>query len=266
MPLSIQHQADSAGDKAVSLIADNSGSNVAAAFKGVNKATQNGDTVADLVVSLDGETVTATAQSGATDDAVAAGQIYPLAGIYQATPDEVDDGDLGRVRISKRRGLVTIPDTRAVVLNTTASASDYGDLTVGTTGRHSTFAAPTSIFCDGGDAGFGAAARYIRVPYMPGANPTLMLYNALGVSVDVSVYADCQPSEGFSSLMVALLATAVTVLTADSCIITAKALATGASSKITVIPQLPMACRYLVVGILPASDPSSGSFQFSAWR
>lgn len=62
MPLSIQHQADSAGDKAVSLIVDNSGSNAAAAFKGVNKATQNGDTVADLVVSLDGETVTLAAQ------------------------------------------------------------------------------------------------------------------------------------------------------------------------------------------------------------
>ena len=62
MPLSIQHQADSAGDKAVSLITDNGGTNVAAAFKGANKATQNGDTVADLAITLDGETVTLTAK------------------------------------------------------------------------------------------------------------------------------------------------------------------------------------------------------------
>lgn len=62
MPLSIQHQADSAGDKAVSLITDNGGTNVAAAHKGANLATQNGDSVADLVVSLDGETVTLAAQ------------------------------------------------------------------------------------------------------------------------------------------------------------------------------------------------------------
>lgn len=62
MPLTIQHQADSAGDKAVSLITNNGGTNVAAAHKGANLATQNGDSVADLVVTLDGETVTLAAQ------------------------------------------------------------------------------------------------------------------------------------------------------------------------------------------------------------
>jgi len=45
--------------------------------------------------------------SGATDDAAAAGELYPIAGLYQATVDEVDDGDVGTVRMTHRRAMMT---------------------------------------------------------------------------------------------------------------------------------------------------------------
>lgn len=49
--------------------------------------------------------------TGATDDAAAAGEIFPLAGMYDNTStDEVDEGDVGRVRISARRALLTDAD------------------------------------------------------------------------------------------------------------------------------------------------------------
>lgn len=53
-----------------------------------------------------------TTLTGATDDAAAAGAIFPLAGLYQTTGtvDEVDTGDVGRIRMTSRRGLIVSPD------------------------------------------------------------------------------------------------------------------------------------------------------------
>jgi len=47
----------------------------------------------------------------AVDDAAAAGEIFPVGGIYQATVGTIDDGDIGRIRATARRGLVTTPDS-----------------------------------------------------------------------------------------------------------------------------------------------------------
>lgn len=67
--------------------------------------------------------------SGATDDAAAAGELYPMAGIFQAgaSADEVDEGDLGRVRMTRRRALLTGADHVRILLtasNPTPSGSD----------------------------------------------------------------------------------------------------------------------------------------------
>ena len=49
--------------------------------------------------------------TGATDDAAAAGQIFPMAGLYDDTAtDEVDEGDVGRMRMSARRAILNTPD------------------------------------------------------------------------------------------------------------------------------------------------------------
>lgn len=49
--------------------------------------------------------------TGATDDAAAAGQIFPMAGLYDDTAtDEVDEGDVGRMRMSARRATLYASD------------------------------------------------------------------------------------------------------------------------------------------------------------
>lgn len=49
--------------------------------------------------------------TGATDDGAAAGQIFPMAGLYDDTAtDEVDEGDVGRMRMSARRAILNTPD------------------------------------------------------------------------------------------------------------------------------------------------------------
>jgi len=131
MPLSIQHQADSAGDKAVSLIADNSGSNVAAAFKGVNKATQNGDTVADLVVSLDGETVDLTAQyaDGATFTRGSSKLLAGLAGIYESTVTALTAGKVALARLTARGAVVVAQDWRHISITPGTPTPSGSDIT-----------------------------------------------------------------------------------------------------------------------------------------
>jgi len=71
-----------------------------------------------------------TALSGATDDAAAAGQIYTLAGLYQATVDEVDAGDVGRLRMTARRGVITAPDYKYLDLYAAAPNPTGNDVSV----------------------------------------------------------------------------------------------------------------------------------------
>ena len=66
--------------------------------------------------------------SGATDDAAAAGELYPIAGLYQATVDEVDSGDVGRVRMSRRRALIHAPDHQYFALDSTTPVPSGSDI------------------------------------------------------------------------------------------------------------------------------------------
>ncbi len=87
--------------------------------------------------------------TGATDDAAAAGQLFPLAGLYQTTVDEVDAGDVGRLRMSARRGLMTATDYRVILadyenftfdlLGETGVSLISGDFAVRDTGLHYIF-------------------------------------------------------------------------------------------------------------------------------
>lgn len=73
--------------------------------------------------------------TGATDDAVAAGQIFPAAGLYQSTVDEVDAGDVGRLRMTARRAVHTAPDfgmETAFNAGGTGGATDGSIRTTGT--------------------------------------------------------------------------------------------------------------------------------------
>ena len=70
----------------------------------------------------------------AADDAAAAGNPVRLGAIYQATPDEVDDGDIGTPRISKRRGLITSNDYSVLVLSSSTPVPTGSDITDDTAG------------------------------------------------------------------------------------------------------------------------------------
>jgi hypothetical protein len=54
--------------------------------------------------------------SGDSDDAAPAGGLMPIAGLYQSTVDEVDAGDVGRLRMSARRALITAADINTETL------------------------------------------------------------------------------------------------------------------------------------------------------
>lgn len=66
--------------------------------------------------------------SGATDDAAAAGELYPIAGLYQATVDEVDSGDVGRFRMSRRRSQIIASDHKIVTLSAAAPVPSDSDI------------------------------------------------------------------------------------------------------------------------------------------
>jgi hypothetical protein len=54
--------------------------------------------------------------SGDSDDAAPAGGLMPIAGLYQSTVDEVDADDVGRLRMSARRALLTAEDINTETL------------------------------------------------------------------------------------------------------------------------------------------------------
>ena len=254
MPLSIQHQADSAGDKAVSLITDNGGSNVAAAIKGVNKATQNGDTVADLVVSLDGETISANALSGATDDAAATGQIYPLAGLYQATPALVDDGDVGRVRMTQRRGVIDAADYRWILAHG-GDLADYGDMSV-STNSVSGYAAPVASDLDIRDT----TKRYWRVPMQYWRDATLILYSvSLDATLDIALVGWIT-GVGLGGTQLTLYSGTLTSGVFKA--FTSKALNASADSSWQVVEQLTMPMNYLIFTIQAQTTPTIGGLRW----
>lgn len=67
----------------------------------------------------------------AADDAAAAGNPVPIGGLYQATPDVVDDGDVGRVRMSARRAIVNAADSIILSLSPTTPVPSGSDIVKG---------------------------------------------------------------------------------------------------------------------------------------
>lgn len=69
------------------------------------------------------------ATTGATDDAAATGELYPIAGLYQATADAIDNGDIGRARITARRAQIMAVDFQALTINSGAPTPSGSDIT-----------------------------------------------------------------------------------------------------------------------------------------
>lgn len=64
----------------------------------------------------------------AADDAAAAGNPVPIGGIYQSTVNEVDANDVGHLRITPRRGLITAADYRILAISAATPVPSGSDL------------------------------------------------------------------------------------------------------------------------------------------
>lgn len=201
--------------------------------------------------------------SGATDDAAAAGQIFPMAGVYQSTVDEVDAKDVGRVRMSVRRAQMVAPDSRIVFCNS-STVANAGDILVSTTGTTSGFAAPTTAFFNGADAawGVGALSRWIAIPMVDWRDLEINIYHDIGVNLTISLYNRLSLSTGE---IVVKLASISTITSGSSTGFGSNAGGTGAANYNQVAAILNPA-SYIIVELTAASDPSTGGVAFMAMR
>lgn len=199
----------------------------------------------------------------AADDAAVSGNPVPMGGTYQATPDEIDTGDIGIVRLSARRGQIVVPDFHSVVLSN-SSVSGYGDIEVSTVGELSSYTIPTTAFFNGADAGFNSNARHIKIPMGVAGwrDCEIIFQNQLGTNCQFTVKAMATWDTNWLSIYAIY---DVTVNSASSASIAPYAAGTGGVSWVAV-PALVNPNAYLIVSIDPVADPSSGYFALSVAR
>lgn len=202
--------------------------------------------------------------SGATDDAAAAGELYPIAGVYQATNDEVNAGDVGRVRMSARRALIVGSDRRVIAAS--ISSVDYsGDMAISLTSEISGYSA--LVTGNLGPEEIGADPFWLRIPMIEWGNgAAIFLYNLLDVSLTVALRATFNPITNWSNLATVQIDTAT--LTAGSRLIFAPHAAgtTTAGVSWRAVPAMLCSVQNFVLQITPASDPTSGYMIVSVGR
>ncbi len=250
--------AHSSGDKGIMALAVRQ--DTAAALAGTN-----GDYI-PLIVDASGRLYVAL-NTAAVDDGAAAGELFPAAGLYQATVDEIDDGDLGRLRATKRRAGIVVPDHRLVWAYETTVAN-AGDIETGTTGPNTGFGAATTAFFTGSDVGFGAAIRYARLPMAHWRAATFWISNQLtttiALTLDMWLHVIGASAE---DPCVKILST--TIPYGHKALLTPHAAGSGsgaADASVICVPAIQSPCAYIVIGITPSADPAGGFWRLMAAR
>lgn len=289
---------DTDGKKFQGVLTDTgSATNEFYAVKGVNKATQNSETVADMSVAVTtasgaGAAIGATGDAAITTDttgtvsgklrgivawfarlggvdgsAFTSGSSYVwagLGGVYQSTVTTLAAEKTGLARLTSRRAVVTAGD--AVDTYGSSGSVDYvGDMTVSTTALHSGYVAPTLAFFDGSDVGFGAGTRWIRVPMTAWRDCAFVIQNTLGVSMDCSIYGAVRGTS-LGPAGIHLLGSAVTITASSTVGFSAHDRGTGATSDSVQIKGMNGVYSDFFVAITPASDPASGGVYFAVLR
>ena len=203
----------------------------------------------------------------AADDAAAAGNPVPIGAMYQATINEVDDGDVGRLRMTPRRSIIGAADHRMVVLCDLLgySVDVVGDLTVARTPyvNSATYVAPDSIFLKGDDAAFDTTPVRVRIPMANWHAASIGVYNGLGVSATLSVEQigslDGDGGGSHATLYSATLSNAAFVQLAPY------AGGSGATNHAQVA-GLENPALFFQVTITPASDPTTGEWRLHVVR
>ncbi len=186
----------------------------------------------------------------------------PVGAVYQSTVDLVDSGDVGRLRMSARRGLVDACDyTWGQARGTgAATAGDISDVQAkrGSGGAWENLAGNVAKYLSAADAAFDNQAIYFAIPVgVSGWRKfTVVIDNYTGVSITGTLYFLAAHPSSLLSTAEQIAATAATAHNAKFIAHTAHAtnLAwTGAPG-------------YAYIAVVPASDPSSGDMILTIQR
>lgn len=192
-----------------------------------------------------------------------------VGGYYQDLTNSAASGmsatKAGRLRMTGQRELLVAPRARWGFGDAT-DVSKIADLTGSTTNAYSNFTALTAAFLDGSDVGFGASARWIRVPMLEfSRGATIGLYHNLGVNITVNLRADLTGNNSSATVQRPVIDT-VTVASGGFVWFAAFPLADGANASMRYVPMLNMPMANAILEITPASDPSSGGLILAVAR
>ncbi len=187
--------------------------------------------------------------------------VWPgLAGVYQSTVGTLMAGQSGLARLTSRRAVVTAGDNISNWASS-SSVSNAGDIVVSTTSIFSGFSAPTTAFFDGTDPGFGASARYIRIPMLSWEDVSILIYHNLGVDLTCSMSLDPGGAIGTSSLIASQI-----VSTSTGIVFSPYAGGTGGGANLFAVPAMSTPTTYLSIALTPSADPSVGSVVINVVR
>lgn len=194
---------------------------------------------------------------------------------FAASPTAVDNGDRVQAWYDQYGRQVVLPAPRySHSFGYKEEPVTYAvDVTVSTTNPrgNGVYAVPDAAFYDGSDAGFGASARYIKYQLAVNneqagnmTNPFMGLYNGLGVSCTVVLYgvvAYTYSSAAFPNLV---QLDSVTVANTGSCYFIPFEAGGTPGAGVYSVPAMNGPWEALILGITPASDPSTGYIRFWA--
>lgn len=177
---------------------------------------------------------------------------------------ELATSERGVARVTPRRAILMAADQMDNYASSSTVAS-IGDIMATTTAVNGTFVAATAAFFDGSDAGFGATARYIKIPMIGWRGIGFTVYHTLGSNLTVDLYAAFSAGNSLASQALIKLASA-TLATGSTLAFGPFAGGSGASANYFVCEALQTPMAQLHIGFTPASDPSSGEIRIFVTR
>lgn len=220
------------------------------------------------------KTVAGDVAHGATD----AGNPVKMGGTaynFAASPGAVDNGDRVQAWYDQYGRQVVLPAPRYIHSFAYKEDPDGNatDVFVSTTTPRGSgvYTTPTAAFFDGTDAGFTATTRYIMYRLAVNneqagnmTNPYVALYNGLGVSCTVVLYGCVAYTYNSAAFPNLVQLDSVTVANGSACKFVPFEGGGTPGSDVYSVPALNGPWEVVILGITPASDPSSGYIRFWA--
>lgn len=119
------------------------------------------------------------------------------------------------------------------------------------------YATVDETWFDGSDAGFGTAARHLRIPMTRHSAISIMVRQTLGVDLQVAVRM-WFGGYGASNFLPKIYQENA-LATSGNLYLGVGAAGSGADASYVALPALTNPCKYIVLSFTPAADPSSGA-------